>query len=306
MIHAITNRSVLLVLFLMASGAAHAFVGQMAIGLGEMDENIGRIQVSFDADAKFESEEFTGNGHVYYQPGKVRDELSMGSEQSIMIRLFDTDKFYMLMPAMPGSYMEIDPDKGSDEAPEYKLISREVIGKETVNGIPTTKYKSVYESADGKFGGFTWYTDDNIAVKGFLISESKGEKQRFKFELSNLQRKKQDDALFELPPGAKPFNPAAMMGMGGMDMEAMQKQAAAAQQQAAGAQQQAAAPQQQGAVGTSTASQSTKDSESEEDGGFAGEVADEAQQSAQDAVKDETGNAVEQSIRKGFGKLFGR
>ena len=288
-------KSVLLVIGLIAGGAVHAFVGQMAIGLGEMDESIGRIQVPFDADVKFESEEFNGTGHMYYQPGKIRDEMSMGSEQSVMIRLLDANKFYMLMPAMPGSYMEIDPDKGSKDAPNYKLISREVLGKESINGIPATKYKSVYESAEGKFGGFTWYTDDNIAVKAFLIHESKGEKQRFKFELSNLDRGAQDDALFELPPGAKKFNASAMMGMGGMggmDMEAMQKQAAEAQQQ-------------QQSAGASTASQSSTATDSD-DGGFAGEVADEAEQSAQDAVKDETGNAVEQSIRKGFGKLFGR
>lgn len=288
-------KSVLLVIGLIAGGAVHAFVGQMAIGLGEMDESIGRIQVPFDADVKFESEEFNGIGHMYYQPGKIRDEMSMGSEQSVMIRLLDANKFYMLMPAMPGSYMEIDPDKGSKDAPNYKLISREVLGKESINGIPATKYKSVYESAEGKFGGFTWYTDDNIAVKAFLIHESKGEKQRFKFELSNLDRGAQDDALFELPPGAKKFNASAMMGMGGMsgmDMEAMQKQAAEAQQQ-------------QQSAGASTASQSSTATDSD-DGGFAGEVADEAEQSAQDAVKDETGNAVEQSIRKGFGKLFGR
>ena len=119
MTHAFSKKSGLLVLCLIASGAVHAFVGQMAIGLGEMDENIGRIEVSFDADAKFESEEFTGNGHIYYQPGKLRDELSMGSEETVMIRRLDSNKFYMLMPAMPGSYMEIDPDKGSDEAPNY-------------------------------------------------------------------------------------------------------------------------------------------------------------------------------------------
>jgi len=301
MFYTSSRKSVLLVLCLLASGAVDAFVGQMAIGLGEMDESIGRIQVSFEADVKFESEEFTGAGHMYYQPGKVRDEMSMGSEKTVMIRRLDTNKFYMLMPAMPGSYMEIDPDKGSDDAPNYKLISREVMGAESVNGIPATKYKSVYESDDGKFGGFTWYTDDHIAVKAFLIHESKGEKQRFKFELSNLDRGAQDNALFELPPGATAFDPGAMMGMGGaggMDMEAMQKQAAEAQRQ-------------QEAASASTASQSNSNqsstnSDAEGDSGFAGEVADEAEQSAQDAVKDETGNAVEQSIRKGFGKLFGR
>jgi len=284
-------RSILLVSGLVVGAAAQAFVGQMVVGMGEMDPEIGRIQTSFSADLTFESEDFTGTSQMFYEAGKLRDELNMGGEKSVLIRRFDTDKLYMLMPAMPNMYMEMDPGESRDDAPDYKLISREVVGEEPVNGIPATKYKSVYESKDGKFGGYTWYTEDNIAVKAFMIHEEKGDKQRFKFELSNLQRAPQDAALFELPPGATKFSAMGMMG-GGMDMEAMQKQAQQSQASTAS--------------GAATSSQSGADDESGEDGGFAGEVADEAADSAQDAVKDETGNAVEQGIRKGFGKLFGR
>jgi len=295
--HRILAKVILSGLGLFIVSLANAFVGQMVVGIGEMDPEIGRVQKPFSADLTFESEEITGTSRLYYDDGKVRDEIDMGGEKSVMIRRFDTNKLYMLMPAMPGMYMEIDPDQSSDDTPEYRLISREVMGEETINGIPATKYKSVYESKDGKFGGFTWFTEDNIAVKAFMISEQKGEKQRFKYELSNLQLAPQDDALFELPPGATKFSAMGMMS-GGMDMEAMQKQAAEADAQYGEQSQVAAEPAQ---VSTQSAS-----SEQSDDGGFAGEVADEASGSAQDAVKDETGNAVEQSIRKGFGKLFGR
>jgi len=279
---------------LLVGSVANAFIGQLVVGIGEMDPSIGRIQTSFSADLTFESEEMQGTSQMFYKEGKLRDELNMSGETSVMIRRFDTNKLYMLMPAMPGTYMEMDPGESQDDAPDYKLISREVVGEESVNGIPATKYKSVYESKDGKFGGFTWYTEDNIAVKAFLIHEEKGEKQRFKYELSNLQRAPQDDALFELPPGATKFSAMGMMG-GGIDMEAMQKQAQQSQQT-------------QNAPASSAPAdgQPAGDDGADGDGGFAGEVADEAQQSAQDTVKDETGNAVEDSIRKGFGKLFGR
>ena len=133
-------------------------------------------------------------------------------------------------------------------------------------------------------------------MKAFIIHEQKGEKQRFKYELSNLQRTPQDDSLFELPPGAQKFDAMAMMGMGGaggMDMAEMQRQAEEAQRQ-----------QRASGAGAQPATQSQ--SQDDEDGGFAGEVAEEANQSAQDTIKDETGNVVEDSIRKGFGKLFGR
>ena len=280
-------KSLILVAGLGMAGIAQAFIGTLSIGLGEMDEEIGRIQTSFSAEGTFETEEFSGKATVNYAPGKLRDSMNMGSQQMVMIRRMDLEKFWMLMGQ--GMYMEVDPKEGSDQAPEYELVSRERIGSESVNGIPTTKYKSVYETKDGKFGGFTWYTDDNIAVKGFLIHEQKGEKQRLKFEFTSLTRGPQDDALFELPPGAKPFNMGSMMGMSAEQLQQMQGQMDQQQQ----------APANQSQAPTANESQTS-------DGDFAGEVADEAQKSAEDAVKEETKKSVGDSVRKGFGKLFGK
>ena len=253
----------------MVTWAAQAFVGSLAVGLGEMNEDIGRITTSFAADANFETEEMTAKTHISYQPGKVRDEFDMGGQQMVMIRRFDLNKFWMIMGQ--GMYMEVDPEQGSDQAPQYKLISREVIGPETVNGISTTKYKSIYESSDGQFGGFTWFTEDNIAVKGFLVHKTKGEKQRFKFEFTNLKRGAQADSLFEIPPGYKQLNMGNMFGMGRSRSGAT-------------------APAENG----------------DDDGGVVGEYVDEAKKTAEDTTKNETMREVRDSVRKGIGKLFGR
>ena len=206
-------RAVVSTLCFAIGGAAHAFVGVLAVGLGQMNEDVGQIQSSFAADASVETEEMPANERDKSTPGKGRADMKMGGQEMVTIRNFDTNKVWMILGQ--GMYMEIDAAKGSDQAPEYKLISREVIGPEIVNGMETTKYKSVYESKDGKFGGFTWYTDDNIAVKGFLIHEQKGEKQRIKFELTNLIRGAQADSLFEIPPGYQKLNMGGMGQMGG-------------------------------------------------------------------------------------------
>jgi hypothetical protein len=209
-----TVKALVLTMILAVGGIAQAFVGPIAVGLGQMNEDVGPIQTSFAADAKLETEEMTVDTRIHYRPGMVRDEVKMGGQEIVTIRRFDLNKVWMIMGH--GMYMEIDAEKGSKQAPEYKLVSRERIGPETVNGIETTKYKSVYESQDGKFGGFTWYTDDNIAVKGFLIHESKGERQRVKFEFTNLVRGAQPDSLFEIPKGYKKLNMGGIPGMPGM------------------------------------------------------------------------------------------
>ena len=56
---------------------------------------------------------------------------------------------------------------------------------------------------------------ENIMVKMDAVSIEKGEKNRFKTELTNIKIGKQDPALFEIPPGF------AKMDMPGMDMDAI-------------------------------------------------------------------------------------
>lgn len=271
---------------LAVAGVAHAFVGTLAVALGEMNEDVGRIQVSFAADAMVETEDMKANARVHYKPGKVRDEMNVGGQDMVTIRRFDLNKVWMIMGQ--GMYMEVDPEQGSEQAPEYKLVSREVVGRETVNGMDTTKYKSVYESRDGKFGGFTWYTDDNIAVKGFMISETKGAKDRVKFELTNLSRGEQADDLFEIPAGYQKFDTGNMAGM--MNMGQMQ-------------QQQAQQPQATRAYGTPPQQSGQP---AEEDGGFVEDVAEKSAEEARNTTSDEIAKGIGSGVRKGFGKLFGR
>jgi hypothetical protein len=284
-----------------ASGIAHAFVGTIAVGLGQMDEAVGEIQIEFAAEAILETEEMTANTRIYYQPGMVRDEIDVGDQQMITIRRFDTNKVWTIMGQ--GFYMENEPGKGGQQGEEYTLISREVIGPEIVNGMATIKYKSVYQSPEGRFGGFTWFTDDNIAVKGFLVSETQGEKQRIKFEFTNLERGPQTDSLFEIPPGYQKFNMAGFGGMQGMGQmggganPGMPPGGGASVPPGSGASPPAA---------PDTPDAGSTDGAAGADEGLADVVADEAQRTVEDTAKQETRRGVRDSIQKGFGKLFGR
>jgi len=287
--HSIVKATVLFALLAIV-GTAQAFVGVIAVGLGEMNDDVGRIQTSFAADATLETEEMTTKTRIHYKPGKVRDEIKMGGQEMVTIRRLDTNKMWMLMGQ--NMYMEINPEEGSEQAPEYKLISRELIGPETVNGMATTKYKSVYATKDGKFGGFTWFTEDNIAVKGFMISETNGNKQRVKFEFTSLERGDQDDALFEIPPGYQKFSMPSFGNMKGMG-----------QMGAGGA---GAGANTYGTPPPQPPANSGKKAPEEDDPNFAEEVAKEAEDTAKDTAKDETLREVRDGVRKGMGKLFGR
>ncbi len=268
---------------LIFGASADAFVGQIAVGLGQLNE-VGQIDTAFAADAKVETEEMNVNTKIFYKPGKLRDEMSMGGQEMVIIRRFDLNKLWMIMGQ--GMYMDIDPDGGSDQAQQYTLIEREVIGPETINGMQTTKYKSVYESKDGKFGGFTWFTDDNIAVKAFMIHETKGEKQRIKFEITDLRRGNQSDSIFEIPAGYQQFN---MGGFGGMPNPGAMSGAGT-----------------YGSQGQPTYGTTGQTPAAAEETGLTHEVADAAVEGAEEAAVEETKKGVKDSVSKGIRSLFGK
>jgi len=189
---------------------AHAIGGSIAVGLNNGSPLDG-VQVSFMADATIETAEGTLTETIRYVPGMVRDDVLMSGQQMVFIQRFDLGKMWMLIDAQK-VYIETDMTESSDQLEQYQLVEREVMGQETVNGMDTTKYKVIYKSAKGKYGGFAWFTDDMIAVKAFLISEADGEKQRIKFEITELTRGPQDRSLFELPAGYGRLDLGAMSG----------------------------------------------------------------------------------------------
>jgi hypothetical protein len=205
-------KTFVLITVALLSAQAHAVGGSIAVGLNEANQ-LDTVQVSFVADATIETDEFSVTERIYYVPGMVRDEMQMSGQQIVFIQRYDLGILWMLMPGQ-NVYMESDVSQPSEQLEQYRLVEREVVGQETINGMDTTKYKVIYENSKDKFGGFTWFTDDFIAVKAFLISEEKGEKQRIQFEITNLILGPQDSSLFDLPEG---FTNLDMTGMAGMN-----------------------------------------------------------------------------------------
>jgi len=267
-----------LVLLLFA-GTAQAFIGTIVVALGRAAE-ADPITVEFSADGQVETEDQKFNTKIFFKQGKVRDEMQMGGQEIVTIQRFDLNKSWMLMGQ--GMYMENSLGE-SDQAPDYKLIEKEVVGDEVVNGMQTTKYKAVYQSSRGKFGGFIWINEDNIAIKGFMISDEGGRKQRIMFELHNIQIADQDDALFEIPAGSRKLD---MGGLGNM-MKGM----------SGGAPQTGAVQEAQPAVA---------DENSANEDSFATEVGEAAGESAKEATVEETRKSVREGVKAGFRSLFGK
>lgn len=197
---------------LATAGAAHGFGGQIAVGMNAANE-VEAVDVSFTADAKLETAEHTIDSRIYFSGGRLRDEIDVGGQSIVYISRADLGTIWMLMPAgNMNMYMEMPYGESSEQVQEFRLVEREVVGEETVNGMATTKHRVVYEANGGRYGGFTWFNEDNIAVRAFMVTETGGEQQRIRFEMSNLEVGPVDAALFELPEGAQKLDLSALGG----------------------------------------------------------------------------------------------
>jgi hypothetical protein len=158
-------------------------------------------KVEYTAERVIESEHGTMKHKVYSAGGKERSEIEMGGMQGVMILRPDKKIGWMLIPAQK-MYMELDFAQARERtgAPADEDVEITEVGKETVEGVQTTKYKMV--TADKMYGGFMWFTDDGIPIKMDLLPrEDTKKKSRITMTLRNLHVGDQDDALFELPAG---------------------------------------------------------------------------------------------------------
>ncbi len=172
-------------------------------------------KVDYAADTIMEMEGgMTMKSRTYYSPGKQR--LEMGGQDG-MVTIMRKDKGVMWQ-LMGNMYMEM-PITNEDHSIENLDMEQTVVGEETINGIKTTKYKTIATRKDGKkFGGFFWMTKEGIPVKMDLLFKDGDRKDRMYMEAQNLQIAKQDPKLFEIPPGYEKNDMGAMFGGMGQGM----------------------------------------------------------------------------------------
>ena len=177
-------------------------------------------QVEYSADESIQTEDGLMSYHVARTPMKERrDNLKMGDDSTAgMVQIIRRDS-KLMWQVMPSEKMYMEMKLG--QAPQGKKVvdvdawtfDETVVGPEVLNGVNTTKYKTIATSTDGKkYGGFTWRTQQGIAVKMDVLYKEGTTTSRMTTELKNLEVGQQDPKLFEVPDGYTKFDMAHMMG----------------------------------------------------------------------------------------------
>lgn len=183
---------------------------------------LSRPQVEYSADSVIQSEEGTIEQHIYVTPTKERKEMLTGEgDGGIQIFRYDTKVMWILMPSEK-MYMENSMmGKGKGNDPSQWTYEDTVMGEEVLNGMTTTKYKTIATSTDGKkYGGFSWRTSEGISIKQDLLYKEGNDKKRMLTELKNVKIARQNPTLFEVPEGYTKLDMAGMMS-GAMGREGM-------------------------------------------------------------------------------------
>ena len=167
--------------------------------------------MDFSADMVTTSEGMTTNTKVFVSADKSR----METPQSVTISRMDKKVVWILMPEQK-MYMEqaFDPSKvmASSEKVEGE-IERMPLGKDTVNGKITDKYKVTYQIGGNKDEMFQWIeSGSNLPVKSAAVDGS------WSVEYRNIKTGPQPDSLFEIPADYKKFS-MDMPDMGDMMKE---------------------------------------------------------------------------------------
>ena len=235
------------------------------------------LDVSYDATRIIETEQGSFSLKERKAPGKTMVEMNFQGIQGATIIREDLDKAWFFSTEM-GFYREMDMSQANQQRPDNSQVTDvEEVGRETINGYSTRKFKSEFKDNNGKAEGFMWITDDGIPIKMDMTYTSRRARgQTVTMELEDLQVRAQDASHFELPEGLEPLSLGAMLRMG--------RQA------------------QRQNTGLENTGQTAGAEPAAEQPTLGEELVEEAAAETKDSLKNETRN----SVRKGIRNLFKR
>ncbi|MEW8014481.1 MAG: hypothetical protein AB2807_06770 [Candidatus Sedimenticola endophacoides] len=152
--------------------------------------------LGYSAEQQMQIGDIETRARVYYMPGMIRTEIA-GSDMASIMR-YDRGTLFTLW-LKKGAFTEAN-ISGQVGLADGQITSRERLGEQLVNGIPTTHYR--FTSQDGRGNGWRgqmWVSAEGIAVK--VDAKGGANNMRYQSALSNLHVAEQPARLFEVPAG---------------------------------------------------------------------------------------------------------
>jgi hypothetical protein len=182
-----------------------------------LGETLGDARVGFSAERILAVDGRSYVGRMWHMPGEQRHEQELPAIKPVFILRAGSALADVVLPQLH-TVVEIALPK------EFALLGhpdllRKPIGKETVNGIATTKYAVEEDLPGGRIAGALWLSRDGIPMKCDGKFEPKsGSRSTIHWELRDVKIGNQDETLFEVPKGYAKLPPEAVAPLLGMHL----------------------------------------------------------------------------------------
>lgn len=159
---------------------------------------LGEAKIGFSADRTLIVDGKIYQGKIWTMPGEERHEQNINGIPAVFVLHADTPIADLVLPQLHTIVEFLLP-------PELHLfadprLTRQPVGHETINGIPTTKYAVNETVPEGHGEGFLWLTDNGIPMKlDGSFTRNSGRVGHLHWELRNVQLGPQPANLFETP-----------------------------------------------------------------------------------------------------------
>jgi hypothetical protein len=161
---------------------------------------LGDAQIGFSADRTLVIDGHTYIGKIWTMPGEERHEQAIQAFRPVFLLRADSPIGEVVLPQLRTIVQFVVP-------PELRLLGnaglkRRPLGRETVNGIATTRYAIDETIPEGHASGTLWLSREDIPMKlvGTLVGR-KGKVAKVRWELSHVRIGPQPAALFRAPHG---------------------------------------------------------------------------------------------------------
>ncbi len=202
-------RHALLLCLMLAPGVAPGVV--RAATLGE-------AQIGFAADRTLVIDGRTYRGKIWTMPGRERHEQAIQAFRPVFLLRADSPVAEIVLPQLKTIVQFMLP-------PELRVLGtsalkKHPVGRETVNGIATTKYAIDETVPEGHATGTLWLSRDGIPMRlAGSFTAQKGKVSTVRWELSGVKIGPQPASLFDPPRGFSKLPPEAVAPLLGLKLK---------------------------------------------------------------------------------------
>ena len=187
----------------------------LMFGVAASAETLGDPQIGFTAERVLVLDGRSYIGRMWNMPGEQRHEQQLPSIKPIFVLRANSSIADVLLPQLHTA-VEFELPKVLAVLGQPDLLGKSV-GRETVNGIPTTKYEIDRDIPDGHLSGALWLSRDGIPMRcDGSYTNKKGKVSTVHWELRHVEIGEQEAGLFEVPSDYAKLPPEAAATLFGL------------------------------------------------------------------------------------------